>query len=75
MPSVSLAEDLAMPIAAIIALVYSIDDYGGSDMDIVELGPMLRRDVDMAFFGISLKNPLNQKTVKWLTLSASSALG
>jgi hypothetical protein len=40
-------------------------------MDIDELEPMLRKEVDMAFFGISDKNPLNQKTV---TTAPSSAL-
>ena len=70
MPSVFLAEDLAMPIAAIIELVCSIGDDGGSDMDIDELGLTLRREVDMAFFGISPKNPLNQKTVTTADLGA-----
>ena len=70
MPSVFLAEDLAMPIAAIIELVCSIGDDGGSDMEIDELGLTLRREVDMAFFGISPKNPLNQKTVTTADLGA-----
>ena len=71
MPSVFLAEALAMPIAAIIELVCSsIGDDGGSDMDIDELGLMLRREVYMAFLGISPKNPLNQKTVTTADLGA-----
>jgi len=51
-------------------LVCSIGDDGGSDMEIDELGLTLRREVDMAFFGISPKNPLNQKTVTTADLGA-----
>jgi hypothetical protein len=41
-------------------------------MDIDELVHILRKEVNMAFFGISDKNPLNQKTA---TTAPSSALG
>jgi hypothetical protein len=74
MPGVFAADDLSMPVAAIIELVCSTyeeqHEHGGSGMDFENLGFLLRSEVDKAFFELSLKNPLNQRVITTADLGA-----